>query len=484
MAKVTKHRLVFTGIILYLVLFLTDIPALAISIEDERKVGEQFVESVKQYLVEDDFVNDYINKLGHFLTESLETRHFPYNFYIIDEKDLNAFAVPGGHIFFFTGLIEAMDEVDELASVMCHELAHVYYRHYSHRIEQAKNINIASMAGFLAGILVGGEAAEAIIAGTMAAGQQKLLSYSRNDERQADLAGFEYCLKSGFDPRAFKSALNKLQQGLWGINKIPPYLLTHPLGAERIANIDAMLASPVNPSIKKETIYFRKTYPLFRTIIKSGYWDDKSAEKYYTNELENDPESPLAHLGMAIVLEKKADYAKAIEHFKLAAGKLSEPLLVLRYLSETYQLNGQDAEAMDILKGILEKNAHDKPALFFLANSYQNLEEYSKAEEIYEKLKYMDPVKDEVFYNLGLSYGRENKLGPAHYNFGLYFKRLKKWEKAWFHFKKAEEEAKGDPELMGRIAKAMEEMEQGIRPPRPGGPDERFNLYNPSPNYH
>ena len=84
MANITKHRLVFTGIILYLVLFLTDIPALAISIEDEKKVGDQFVDSVKQYLVQDDFINDYINKLGHFLTESLETKHFPYNFYMVN----------------------------------------------------------------------------------------------------------------------------------------------------------------------------------------------------------------------------------------------------------------------------------------------------------------------------------------------------------------------------------------------------------------
>lgn len=483
MANITKHRLVFTGIILYLVLFLTDIPALAISIEDEKKVGDQFVDSVKQYLVQDDFINDYINKLGHFLTESLETKHFPYNFYIIGENDLNAFAVPGGHIFFFTGLIEAMDEVDELAAVMCHEIGHEYYRHYSHRIGQATKINLASMVGFLAGALMGGEAAEAIIAGTMAAGQQKMLSYSRDDERQADIAGFEYLLKSGFDPRAIKRALDILQQGRWEINKIPPYLLTHPLGPERIANIDAMLASPIDPPVKEETIYFRKTYPLFRTIIKAGYWEDESAEQYYTNELKNNPESPLADLGMAIVLKKKSDYPKAIEHFKLAVGKLSEPLLVLRYLSETYQLNGQDEEAIDILKGILKKDARDKPALFCLANSYQNLEEYSKAEEIYEKLKYMEPIKDEVFYNLGLSYGRENKLGPAHYNFGLYFKRLKKWDKAGFHFRKAEEEAKDDPELLSRIAKAMEEMEQDIPPQRPDFSDESSNWYNPHSNY-
>ncbi len=466
-----KSHPAFFFIIIYLSLFLADIPALAVSLEDERKLGEQTVESVRPYLVEDDFLNDYINELGHFLVESLEIKHFPYNFYVINEKDLNAFAVPGGHIFIFSGLIEALDEIDELAGVMSHELAHITSRHYAQRVEQYKKIGIASMIGLLAGILVGGEATGAIIASTMAAGQQKMLSYSREDERQADQAGFKYCLQSGFDPNAIKSVFNILQRGQWAINSIPPYLLTHPLGSERMANIDALLASSGPPAPKDETAYFRKTYPVFRTIIKAGYGDDMNSERYYSNEIIKNPESPLGHLGMAIILKKKMNYAEAIDHFKIAAERLTQPQLVLRYLGEAYQLNGEETKAIEVLEQILKKEPHDKTSLLLLANVYRNIEKYSMAADIYEKLKFMEPVKDEVFYNLGLSYGRENILGPAHYNFGLYFKRLKQHDKAEFHFKKAKEETKDNPELLEKIAKAMEEMKNDKRPPsdRPEG---------------
>ena len=93
------------------------------------------------------------------------------------------FAAPGGHIFVFSGLIEAMDNIDELAAVICHEIGHISARHLSKRIEQSKNIGIATLAGILAAMLVGGEAAAPIISGTLAAGMQARLYFSREDER-------------------------------------------------------------------------------------------------------------------------------------------------------------------------------------------------------------------------------------------------------------------------------------------------------------
>jgi len=127
--------------------------ASALSIEDERKMGEEFMAQVvaQLELVNDPFANQYINDLGHYLIEPLETRSFPFHFYIIRDNTLNAFAAPGGHIFVFSGLIEAMDTVDELAAVICHEIGHISARHLAKRIEQSKTIGLATLAGILAG---------------------------------------------------------------------------------------------------------------------------------------------------------------------------------------------------------------------------------------------------------------------------------------------------------------------------------------------
>lgn len=106
---------------------------------------------------------------------------------------------------------------------------------------------------------------------------------------------------------------------------------------------------------------------------------------------------------------------------------------------------------------VLEKatkiDDQDKSALFLLALSYQNREKYPKAIRLYEKLISMRPVKKEVYYNLGVSYGRKGRLAFAHYYFWIYFKELGKERKADFHFRKAKELSSDDPAVRSRIEK-------------------------------
>lgn len=434
----------------------------ALSIEDEKKAGEEFLGNIKRHLViiDDPFTKKFIEDFGEYLAKSVDTKHFDYKFFIIREDELNAFAGPGGVIFVYTGLIEAMDEVDELAAVLCHEIGHVSCRHISNRADQYWKLGLATMAGILAGALVGGDAADAIMIGSMAAGQQKQLSYSREDERQADQMSFKYLARSGFNPVAIKKALSKLQEGRWGINEIPAYLLTHPIGPERISNIETMLSSPFIVPFKAETLQFRKTYPLFRTIIMAKYIQKYDMVQYYRSKIQKSPDSPLPHFGLALALVRKGGYTESITHFEKAMEGLAEPLPVLRYLSEAYLLNGETTKAISVLEKALKKDANDKVTLLTLAKSYLDSGAYSKASEIYEKLTYMEPVEDESFYNLGFSYGKEGKLGLAHYNFGLFHKRSHNPQEASFHFEEAKKAAANDPALLEKIEKCMADMKK------------------------
>ncbi|MEE9611548.1 MAG: M48 family metalloprotease, partial [Desulfatiglandales bacterium] len=434
--------------------------AFALSIEDERILGQKFLIQVRtQYpIVDDDFANEYISALGHYLTGPLETRHFPFGFYIIKENDLNAFAGPGGHIFVLYGLIEAMDEVDDLASVMSHEIAHVSARHLAHRIEQSKKIGFATMVGVLAGMLIGGKAAAAIISGTQAAGIQAQLAYSRDDERQADQLGFKYMDGTGFDPSGMITALKKLEQGQWlGGDKIPTYLKTHPGGPERMANYESMLTHYTQKPENREVAKFRGLFPFFKTVLRAKCLEPRDAERLFNRELEKDSNSTLAHFGLGIVWRERSEYSKAIDQFQEALKRQPKSIPILRNLGEAYHLEGQDAEAIRVFEKALELNNQDKSALFLLAKSYQSTEKYKKAVRIYERLTLMKPVRPEVFYNLGVSYGRQNKLALAHYNFGIYFKKLGKMDKAGFHFQKADRLSESDPVLKSRIHKAMKE---------------------------
>jgi predicted Zn-dependent protease len=372
---------------------------------------------------------------------------------MIRDNTLNAFAGPGGHVFVFSGLAANMETVDELAAVMCHEIAHVTARHLSERMEQAQKIGIATMAGMLASILVGGKAGGAVMSGTMAAGLQKQLSYSREDERQADQMGFQYMSRSGFDPGGMIATLTNLEKGQWhSADVVPPYLLTHPGGTERIANIQSMMSTRSNRDQKEQPkSKYKDLYPFFRRVVQAKTGEPHEMEAQFRKELEKDPDSPLANFGMGILWQERSEHDKAIESFRKALKSRSEALPVMRKLAESYQLKGLDKEAIEILERAFRADTQDRASLFLLARSYQNMEEHGKAIRMFERLLLLNPVKDEIYYNLGVSYGRENRLALAHYNFGIYFKKLGERNKARFHFQKAQDLSKGDPVLTGKI---------------------------------
>ena len=151
-ASGNRHKSIIPAIVLLLFLsfqlYLGESTAFALSTEEERILGQKFLIQIRQHFdfLNDDFAHQYINDLGHYLIRPLETKRFPFHFYVVKNNDLNAFAGPGGHIFVFSGLMNMMDEVDELAAVMCHEIAHVSARHLAYRFEQNKKIDLATHA--------------------------------------------------------------------------------------------------------------------------------------------------------------------------------------------------------------------------------------------------------------------------------------------------------------------------------------------------
>ncbi len=432
--------------------------AFPLTLEEERELGREFMAKIRKQFdfVKDDFVNEYVNDLGKYLIEPLETKYFPFDFFVVKNAGLNAFAAPGGHIFIFSGLIEAIDGADELAAVMCHEIAHVSARHLAERIEQSKKIGLGTLAGVLAGALIGGQAGGAVIAGSAAAGIQTQLHYSRNDERQADQLGFKYMKQAGFDPSAMINALNKIGRANLGGSKIPAYLLTHPSGPERLASLDTMLSGYTPGPENKEAASFRALFPYLQTVLTVSVMAPQEAEVVFQRELEENPDSTQAQFGLGLVWKARAEYDLAIEHLEKALQKDPASKLVRRHLVETYQLDGREPEAVSDTGTAAKKDDREDSDLLALAKSYQDQEDYAKAIPIYEKLAAIPPVKNEVFYHLGVSYGKVGKLALAHYNLGIFYRRMGDAEKAAFHFRKASDLASGDPSLRERIQRAAE----------------------------
>jgi predicted Zn-dependent protease len=240
-----------------------------------------------------------------------------------------------------------------------------------------------------------------------------------------------------------------------GAERPPAYLLTHPGGAERMANTEAMLVTYKPAKKGKKIIELEADFPYFKSALIAKYLSFRDGKKFFENLLENDPYSSIGHFGLGLVWQERSEFRKAVDHFKVALESQPRSLILLRYLAEAYQMEGDNREAIRVLQRAMEINSRDRGTLFLLAMSYQNLDANDKAIPIFERLAAMRPVSSDVYYQLGVSYGRSNQLGRAHFNFGTFYLKMGNMKEAKFHLTKASRYSNKDPALQRRIEKAM-----------------------------
>ncbi len=166
----------------------------------------------------------------------------PLALVIIDNPSINAFAAPGGVIGLNTGTILAANSMDELASVVAHEVAHISQRHYEHGADERRKALLMQIGGLLAAIAasaVDGDAASAVMMGSQTAAMNSSMAFSRNNEREADRVGMQIMTEAGYDPRAmprFFATMNQQRQLNQVENQfLPSFVRSHPLSNERLS---------------------------------------------------------------------------------------------------------------------------------------------------------------------------------------------------------------------------------------------------------
>lgn len=199
--------------------------AALISTKQEIDIGKGVAEKLeKQYgLVRDPILQDRVNKIGQSIVAVSDRKDIQYSFKVLDSKEVNALAVPGGFVYLFKGLVDAMPTDEELAGVLAHEVTHVVKRHSIYQMEKQLLLNIVLMVAL--------RNSDAAALGVLA--QNAILSgYSRSDERQADEFGFKYSTAAGYNPYGMLVTMEKLND----IPNKPNYGLfsSHPEGEDRI----------------------------------------------------------------------------------------------------------------------------------------------------------------------------------------------------------------------------------------------------------
>jgi len=188
----------------------------------------------KHKILKDKQKTNYVVELGETLSACSYRKELNYQFYIIDEDQINAFTLPGGHVFVYRGLLDIMNK-NELSFVLAHEIGHTDARHAVKRLGPSLGISLVSVLG---AILVDKPEYAQINNGAQQAINLITLGYSRQDEYQADSLGVEIMNKAGFDPNGAIKVFNKFQEiERDSGSKVPVYLRSHPFPEQRIIKV-------------------------------------------------------------------------------------------------------------------------------------------------------------------------------------------------------------------------------------------------------
>lgn len=222
-----------------------DAPDNDYSISDDIRLGREAAAQVEQrmpILPEGGDVDDYVERVGRRLVNGVprEFRHsqFNYEFDVVNARDINAFALPGGPLYVNRGTIQAAGSEGELAGVMAHEIAHIALRHGTAQATEAQSakFQLPAIGGAILGAIIGGSVGSIIAQGTQFGLSTYFLKYSRDYERQADILGAQIMANAGYNPRDLANMFQRIERQGGGGG--PEWLSSHPNPGDRYDRIN------------------------------------------------------------------------------------------------------------------------------------------------------------------------------------------------------------------------------------------------------
>ena len=420
-----------------------------LSLDKERQIGNAMMRQLRasQPIIQDPVLIEYINHLGNQLVKNAQDVNYPFEFFLINNKELNAFAFFGGHVGIHSGLLTTADNESELASVIAHEISHVTQRHLARRLESQGNSQALSIAGMVSGILlalVNPTVGMAALSASMAATQQASINYTRGNEKEADRVGIALLANSQFDPQGTASFFSKMSEKYRYASKPPAMLLTHPLPESRIADARQRahnypirhLAPSLNFELAKSRIqaryegnakdnitYFKRQIRLHRYGIKAAaqyglalsYFENNQPQQAKTilETLKNADNNNLFYIDALtdVYLALKA-FEQALTMLKNASLLMPNNQVISLNHGNTLLISGQYDQAVSVLQDFLLINPGNFIAYDLLTTTYQKQENKSlmhitKA-EVFALLGAYDKAVDEL--QTGYSFVKEQPL--------------------------------------------------------------------------
>ena len=384
-----------------------------ISPVEEKELGDAFFRSLhaKIKINQDAEIQHYIQTIGRQLVANSDAPSNPFHFFVVLDKQINAFAGPGGYIGINSGLLLLTEAESELASVMAHEIAHVTQRHLYRAFEAASRLSIPTAAATLAAILLGTQSpalGQAALIAIQAGSIQFQIDFTRDNEKEADRVGMQTLANSDYNPRSMPVFFERLLQSTRYYGQgIPEFLRTHPVSASRISDTrgrsnkypykqypdskgylltKAKLRVITASDLKAPLAYFKTReyqgtkdqraiarYGIGLVHLKSRQFD--AAENIFQSLAKQYPEQPQYAYAVAKTAFEALQYQKALKLFEKAVRRFpSNNAIKIEYIS-TLLKTGKPKQAKAVLQSLSYQSK--KQTLYFelLAQIYADLKQ-------------------------------------------------------------------------------------------------------------
>jgi predicted Zn-dependent protease len=404
-------------------------PAFAFTVGEEREIGEILLYQTRLAfpIIDDPDITQYVNELGAEVLRVSEAHFFDYRFFVIKNKEFNAFAAPSGLIFFHSGLIETMNSEDELVSVMAHEVGHVVSRHIASRMAKGTKVGIGAMALAIAGLALGGGgvAGQALVTGSMAASQAMNLHFSRQDEEEADLLSYGWMKKMERDTAAMEKMLQTMRRiTRYRMGQVPQYLLTHPDPEARLGYVQSLIAvegaSLTTQSQADDFSFLRAKYRILSQVE-----DDGRLRNFLTNKIADPGASPLdknmARYGLSQVEREANNYVRSHELLREVIAAYPERSILLVDLGRIELASGNKDKALELILQAKRQNPEDLWAVFQLAKVYLELGQLQEAEAHLFTVAREIPEYSKIYYDIGKMRSTQGRKGEASFYLGKYY---------------------------------------------------------------
>ena len=377
-------------------------PADAIlSTNEEARIGRSIMRDIRNsgHVVEDPLVNEYINEVGNKVAAQTNDGNHDFTFFVIDDRRINAFALPGGYIGVHTGLLEATRSEDELAGVLAHEVAHVTQRHIARAIHANSRQSLLSTAIMLGAMIAGAaggssdvmQAGMAVAQGTAA---QQQINFTRSNEHEADRVGIAALADAGFDPYGMASFFDVMsrQNSRAPDERAPEFLMTHPVTSSRIA--EARDRARHYPHVRSDDSI---SYGIakIRTII-NRFETPKEAVTYFENRPYQN-QNELERYGRLLAYLRDGSYAKALDIVENLVDRNPEVIAYHIALGDTQVLLGRHAEALDTFEEAVKLFPRNVPLVIAYGERLLELKQPDKAHTILlDLLNNVPPTPDQA----------------------------------------------------------------------------------------